>query len=185
MCLQEHFLLRNNLGKLSKYFNKYSVLAKPTFKDFSNQTRGRPKGGLAVIIPKQFRKFIKIIECDSWRIQPLILTIKDMKLLLINVYFPTDPKNIHGENLELENCLAKISSIISSQKFHHLCLAGDLNFVVGRNSNHVRMINDFMERNNLYSAWDDFNIDFTHCYENEHGKTFTNIMDNFFVSCEI
>ena len=179
VCIQEHFLLRNNLGKLSKKFNKSSVISKPAFKDFSIQTKGRPKGGLAVILPKQLRKYVKIIECDSWRIQPFILVIKDVRFLIINCYFPTDPKNVHANNQELDDCIAQLSSIISTQNFHPLHLIGDFNYVVGRNSNHVRVIQEFMRINHLSSAWDDFEIDFTHSYVNENNVTYTNIMDHF------
>ena len=179
VCIQEHFLLRNNLGKLSKKFNKSSVISKPAFKDFSIQTKGRPKGGLAVILPKQLRKYVKIIECDSWRIQPFILVIKDVRFLIINCYFPTDPKNVHANNQELDDCIAQLSSIISTQNFHHLHLIGDFNYVVGRNSNHVLVIQEFMRINHLSSAWDDFEIDFTHSCVNENNVTYTNIMDHF------
>ena len=64
-CIQEHFLLRNSLRKLSSFFTASSVLAKPAFKDFNIQVRGRAKGGLAIIVPKTLRKNVKIISCDS------------------------------------------------------------------------------------------------------------------------
>ena len=49
--IQEHFLLRNNLYKLSNTFQDYAVIAKPAFKDFksNNSVNGRPMGGLATI----------------------------------------------------------------------------------------------------------------------------------------
>ena len=90
--LQEHFLLRSNLKKLSKNFSESSVLAKPAFKNFMVQDRGRPKGGLAIIIPKFLRKHIKVIESDSWRIQPIVLEFQERKYLIINSYFPTDQR---------------------------------------------------------------------------------------------
>ena len=42
-CIQEHFLLRNNLYKLSQHFSKSSVLSVPAHKDFNIQNKGRPK----------------------------------------------------------------------------------------------------------------------------------------------
>ena len=50
-CIQEHFLLRNNLKKLSSFFLNSSVISKPAFKNFEVQNRGRPKGGLSIIVP--------------------------------------------------------------------------------------------------------------------------------------
>ena len=59
-CIQEHFLLRGSLRKLSSSFKESSVIAKPAYKDFSIQTKGRAKGGLATIVPKSMRKNIII-----------------------------------------------------------------------------------------------------------------------------
>ena len=87
VCLQEHFLLRNNLYKLSKQFRNHSVLAKPAFKNFQVQNTGRPMGGLATIIPKKFRKLITILGSQSWRIQPLLLKFQGKSYLIINSYF--------------------------------------------------------------------------------------------------
>ena len=88
-CVQEHFLLRNNLRKLSNYFKTSAVIAKPATKDFNLQHKGRPRGGLAIIVPKGLRKSIKLINSTSWRIQPIIIEIDGKRLLLINCYFPT------------------------------------------------------------------------------------------------
>ena len=70
-CIQEHFLLRSNINKLSQAFKDYSVLAIPAYKNFHVQDSGRPMGGLATIIPKDFRKYITILPANTWRLQPL------------------------------------------------------------------------------------------------------------------
>jgi hypothetical protein len=100
-CIQEHFLLRNNLKKLSNYFKKSAVLAKPATKDFNVQNKGRPKGGLAIIVPKSLRKSIKLIGSKSWRIQPIVIDMNGKRLLIINCYFPTDKKNQNDNCPEL------------------------------------------------------------------------------------
>ena len=157
------------------------VIAKPAYKDTNTQTRGRAKGGLAIIMPKHVRKHIKIIECDSWRIQPLLLTIKLKKVLIINVYFPTDPKTINGECNELEDCLARLSSLINGNDFHHLQIAGDLNFEVNRNTRHSLKIKEFMMENKLFSLWRNHEVDFTHSFTNENHETFVHILDHFLI----
>ena len=83
-CLQEHFLLRNNLYKLSQKFSKYSVLARPAYKNFQVQDKGRPMGGLAMIIPKNIRKHTTILTSLSWRIQPVVIKVGNKK----SIYFP-------------------------------------------------------------------------------------------------
>ena len=98
-CLQEHFLLRNNLYKLSKSFPDYAVIPKPAYKNFSSQNSGRPMGGLATIVPKDWRKYVTVLESLSWRLQPLKFKINEESVLLVNSYFPTDPKTITLENV--------------------------------------------------------------------------------------
>ena len=124
---------------------------------------------------------MKIIPCESWRVQPALISLKRKKYLILNVYFPTDPKNINGDCPETEMCLAAIKTIISTTDFDHLHLAGDWNFESNRNTKHCNLIKDFLSENNLCSLWTKFDIDFTHCYENEEKETFINTLDHFVV----
>ena len=80
-CVQEHFTMRNNLYKISKSFQNFTVVSVPAFKDCQVQDRGRPKGGLSIILPKDYRKSLKLIKCEYWRIQPLILNVNNVKYL--------------------------------------------------------------------------------------------------------
>ena len=86
------------------------------------------------MIPKNFRKYVSIVNCQSWRLQPLLISLKNMKYLVINSYFPTDPKNLNGNNVELEDLLAEIKSILNSNKFNSVYLVGDLNCDFLRNT---------------------------------------------------
>ena len=176
-CLQEHFLLRNNVYKLSKAFKNYAVLAKPAYKNFKVQDKGRPMGGLATIIPKGWRKNTTILKSQSWRIQPLLIKVNMKSFLVLNSYFPTDPRTMGGENIELENVLAELSTIISSTNFDSLYLVGDLNCNFLRNSSHVECVKTFMNDCNMYSLWRDFPVDFTHVFENEN-RCFSNTIDH-------
>ena len=170
ICLQEHFLLRNNLYKLSKAFKNYAVLAKPAYKNFNIQDNGRPKGGLATIIPKGWRKHLTILNSQSWRIQPLLLKLKRKSILIINSYFPTDPRTVNSENVELANVLAEVRNILSSNDFDSVYLVGDLNCNFLRNSSHVESISEFMNNHNMVTLWRDFTVDFTHTFQNENGQ---------------
>ena len=98
-------------------------------------------------------------------------------ILVLNSYFPTDPRTLGGANIELENVLAEISSIISSTHFDSLYLVGDLNSNFLRNSSHVECVKTFMTDCNVYSLWRDFPVDFTHMFENEN-RCFTNTIDH-------
>ena len=168
-CMQEHFLLKNNLRKLSAYFNDFAVLSKPAIKDFNIQCKGRPKGGLATIVPKYLRKSIELISTNVWRIQPMIIKSNNSRLLLINCYFPTDLRILQGECHDLEECLMQISSIIESVNFTDLRIVGDLNFDNLRNSVHANAIRKFMDSKNICSLWEFNQIDFTYVFESENG----------------
>ena len=114
-----------------------------------------------MIVPKYVRKYIKMIDCDSWRIQPIIFQIQQTKYLIINTYFPTDQKTTEENCPELEDCLSTLSNIIEMTQFDHLILLGDLNFEESRNSGHAKLLKEFLIRKNMFSAWQDFPIDFT------------------------
>ena len=105
----------------------------------------------------------------------MLITLENKKHLVINSYFPTDPKNVNGNNIELENLLAEIKSIINSNKCDFVYLVGYLNCDFLRNTVHVKTIEAFMNSTNLYSIWQDYPIDYTYSCENvsNHTSTFT------------
>ena len=177
-CIQEHFLLRNNIYKLSNAFKNFSVLAKPAYKNFDIQDKGRLMGGLATIIPKGWRKHTTILNSQSWRIQPLLIKFKRKSCLIINSYFPTDTRTVNGEINELENVLAEISTLIGSTYFDSLYLVGDLNCNFLRNTNHVETVKAFKSKLNLFTLWRDFPVDFTHTFQNENQECFINTLDH-------
>ena len=78
-----------------------------------------------------------------------MIDIMKKKYLVINSYFPTDPKNVTGNNMELETLLAEIKSILSSTKFDFVYLVGDLNCDFIRNTVHVNTVKDFMTTTNF------------------------------------
>ena len=179
LCLQEHFLLRNNVYKLCKGLKNYTVLPKPAHKDFQSLDYGRPKGGLATVIPTSLRKYVTVLNCQSWRLQPLKFCIGGESILLINSYFPTDERN-DEVNEELINILAEIRVLVSSQYFSSLVILGDLNCDFSRASGHVSSVRNFAFELNLYaSLWSDFEFDFTYMCENQNGELRTSTIDHF------
>ena len=108
----------------------------------------------------------------------MLITLENKKHLVINSYFPTDPKNVNGNNIELENLLAEIKSIINSNKCDFVYLVGDLNCDFLRNTVHVKTMEAFMNSNNLYSIWQDNPIDYTYSCENVGNHTSTFILDH-------
>ena len=134
--------------------------------------------GLAIIVPKYFRKNISLVNCESWRLQAAIISVGDRKFLIINTYFPTDPKNVNGDNIELENLLAEIRSIVNRANFNYLYIAGDINCDFTRNTVHVGLIREFIQENNMDSLWSEYPVDYTHSYDNQNGVSSTHILDH-------
>ena len=178
VCIQEHFLLRNNLKKISNYFSNSSVISKPAFKTFEAQNRGRPKGGLSIILPKYLRKSVKIILCKSWRIQCIVIEVNGESTILINSYFPNDSGEVVDHARELDDCLAEIGSLLQTHMCNNYFLMGDLNADFLRNSSHVNCVKTFLSRHNMYSLWQDFPIDFSYSFEAANGNSYVKTLDH-------
>ena len=98
--------------------------------------------------------------------------------MIINSYFPTDPKTLNNDNRDLVTTLAILINIIEATPFHSLYLAGDINADFLRNSSHVQEVRNFMSRLNLFSLWDIYDVDFTHTFERATGEVYHNTIDH-------
>ena len=177
LCNQENFVLRNNAYRIKNTFPGFHLVIKPAVKvDTDN---GRPKNGMFMAIPNIFRDIIVDISPDFWRVQAAVITIRTTKLLLINSYFPVDPKTNIADDAELIETLQNIRTILLNNKFHHVIWAGDINSDFLRNTNHVSVVSSFLQEFSLLLSWDNFSIDFTHEYE-LNGNSFVSTVDHFF-----
>ena len=122
---------------------------------------------------------IKLINSESWRIQPIVIEVKSKRLLVINCYFPTDKRNNDDICPELEECLAEISNIIQSTNFTDLRISGDLNFEATRQTSNANMIRTFLTNHNLCTAWDTHAVDYTYIFETENGDSRRTTIDHF------
>ena len=118
MCQQPRAAHALRSTKISKAFPNSSVLSVPANKDSNFQDRGRPKGGLSIILPKMLGKSIELIKSDYWRIQQILLT----KYLIINTYFPTDSKKPNEDCEELQTCLGHIWELLRKMHYFKNCI---------------------------------------------------------------
>ena len=162
VCIQEHFQLKKNLRKITNNFTNMSVIGKGAHKDVDQIDNARPKGGLAVLVPKNLRSECKSLVCISWRIQAVTMVINNSLVLLLNVYLPWDRQanGISDDNKELIETLIEVESIMNNNKYDILVVAGDFNTEVTRKTSHVNIVKEFWEKNNLYSVCD--KVDFSH-----------------------
>ena len=172
---QENFLLRNN-GYLAKNaLPQHHLIIKPASKA---GLEGRPKNGMFIAVPSLMKEFAKEMIVSSDRLQCVIVELKSCKMLLINSYFPTDPRTDFDEN-ELLMLFAEIERVVAECEFDHVVLGGDFNADFKRKSKFVSMVNDFVGKLELERSWSLFSADFTHVSERD-GKTYTSLIDHFF-----
>ena len=77
---------------------------------------------------------------DSHRVQAIIIS---NKLVLINVYFPTDRNVINFDDMELLKCLQDVKWFLTEFSNHQFILAGDLNCDISRHSRFENIITSF------------------------------------------
>ena len=118
------------------------------------------------------------VSPDHWRVQALLIKFNGATTLLINSYFPTDPQRPNADHAEFHETLGVIRNIIRSNVFDSLVWTGDLNSDFMRISNQTMLVNNAIEELQLIRSWDNFNVDFTHCYE-VLGTTYVSVLDHF------
>ena len=141
-------------------------------------TYGRPKNGMFIAVPKEIKENVKDISPNHWRTQAVIVHTLECDILVINSYFPTDPKTQDFDAADLLSTLDAINEVLNTNKFDHVVWAGDLNAHFNRNTKFTLIIDQFIKERNLLRSWDRFHVDFTHAVEN-NGRTFTSILDHF------
>ena len=194
LCLQEHFLLdgknkkHSNTDKLRKLCgNKYDMYIVPAFKDQSQVSKGRGIGGLATLWDKCLTKYVSQIKCTSYRLQATKFSFPSGSLLVLNTYFPCDPRNNNFNEDELLELLAEIKHVMNSQVCTFNLVLGDLNSHFSRNTRFTTIIKDFFNDINFIIFWENVDdvpghvihpVDFTHQQVN-NGLTSVSIIDHF------
>ena len=132
-----------------------------------------------IAIPNHLAKNTEELSSTLSRIQAVLVKIGKTRLLLINVYFPTDPKLKDFDTDELLSTIEEINKIIQRNTFTDIIIAGDFNCDFKRKTKFVDEIENFVDESDLLKSWDNFEVDFTHAIEN-NGKTFISTIDHFF-----
>ena len=144
-----------------------------------NLDNGRPSNGMFIALPKAYNSSILDVSPEHWRLQAAILNADGCSLLVINSYFPTDKALVRINEAELEEIFAAIEEIMANNQFSSLIWGGDINADFLRRTGHVRAVKQFLERLSFHSAWERFQIDFTHVHDmNDH--SYVSTVDHFF-----
>ena len=99
------------------------------------------------------------------RIQSILIDTKYDKTLLINTYFPQDPKCDDFDETDLLTTLSDIKEVMVNCEFNRLIWTGDINADFKRNTRFVKVVEEFITNLDLHKSCDVHQIDFTHSAE--------------------
>ena len=111
LCNQEHFILRGNSYRINQALPNAHIVVKPAVKD--SHTKGRPKGGLFIAVPDYFKSSIQDVSPTYWRLQAVLVKTQGSIILLINSYFPVDPRTMNIDENELSEVFQKYQKYYS------------------------------------------------------------------------
>ena len=163
LCNQENFLLRSNGYKIKQCLPGAHVMFKPAIKD--THDKGRPKNGMFVAVPAVMKEYVEDVSPNHWRVQAILVRTSDSAIMIINTYFPTDPKVPDYDSSELMTTLAAIQELLTRKDFNSVVWTGDINADFSRKTEFTKCIESFIDDNNFKCAWSHFPIDFTHVHE--------------------
>ena len=93
---------------------EHNLFFKQAKKDHFN---GRPVNDMFIAIPAKLKPCVTDVSPINQRIQALIIRATAYRILLLNVYFPTDCKTFNGTiDDKLENILVETKNIIQNEK---------------------------------------------------------------------
>ena len=122
--LQETWLMETDLPILSQISADFYSKGLSAMDTNNAIITGRPHGGIAILWKKSFGPAAVPVTYDDCRLLGLEIIIKNVKMLLINVYMPCSST----ENLdEFMFYLAQLDSIVSSSTTNCTMILGDLN----------------------------------------------------------
>jgi endonuclease/exonuclease/phosphatase family metal-dependent hydrolase len=175
VCNQENFLLKGNRYKIKQCLPNSKIIFKPAIKE---AFEGRPKHGMFIAIPQELKESAVDVSPHHERIQAVMLSLPT-KVLIINSYFPTDPKVTDFDTTELMSTLEAIQRVLTDNDFHSVIWCGDINADFLRNTTFTKIVDDYVRDSQFVKAWSKFSVDYTHIYERDE-RTYTSTIDHVF-----
>ena len=144
LLIQEHWLASSCFSRLHQITPGYQCIMSSAMEQIcsTNILRGRPFGGMAVVIGDNFRRCMRTVMCTSRIIAVLVSDI-----LVVNVYLPCQSvKNYKELTLEV---IANLEEICNSTNFKSVIIGGDFNCNLELKSWSSEEILNFMNKWNL------------------------------------
>ena len=96
-------------------------------KPLKDSMDGRPKNGMFIAVPNEIKELVVDVLPNHWRVQAITLQAPSNRLLIINSYFPNDPKTSEFDTSELLTTLSAINSVMEGNEFDNIIWTGDIN----------------------------------------------------------
>ena len=90
MCLQETWLLNENMHRLGDINNDYPFTGISGVDSGADVLRGRPHGGVGILWKKTMDGSISVLKTEHKRLSAIKLVISDFIVLILTVYMPCD-----------------------------------------------------------------------------------------------
>ena len=132
-----------------------------------------------VEIPENLKAHVEDVSPPCSRVQAITFKTEQRQLLILNTYFPQDPKTSVLDAGDLLTTIEAIYSVLQKNEFKELIWTGDINADFSRATKFVQVVRNFLEENGLIKAWEKFEVDFTHA-NNVDNITHVSTIDHFF-----
>jgi len=145
LCIQEHWLLNDQLPTLSKNVLNVCIHGVSGM-DGCNILKGRPYGGCAILWKKDIKCSVTPLILLSNRVCGIKLELNDQSYFLYCVYMPVDGQN----DDEYRDVLQCINASVTENNFQNIIIAGDFNTDLSRmNSKNTEVMCQFLNDEHL------------------------------------
>ena len=134
-----------------------------------------------IAVPNSVRNQVEVISPDFYLVQIIKVSFRTLSCVIVNSYFPCDPQTPGREDPELLETLNSIKSVLSRTEFSSIIWAGDINADFVRATNHTETVQELLDELNLFTLWDEHEVDFT-CVNEVNEVTRVSKLDHFFLS---
>ena len=125
--LQEIWLFKFELNLISTILPEFEAYGISAIQDSEEIINGRPYGGLAILIRKQYRPICDFQTFDDSRLLAVTISSSIGKYCFINVYMPYQHDDNYGTFME---CIGKLSATIVDFDMCNFIILGDFNSAV-------------------------------------------------------
>ena len=179
LLVQETWALKNQVGRLNKYFDDYNSYGVSGICD-DVLLKGRPYGGVSFLYKKSISPYVEVCELNSKRACCIRLSASIGHIYIFNVYMPCDSST--NSNLEEYNeVLSVISNFCATNNVENCVIGGDLNTDMSRTkSGNSISLQNFMDEENLFLVFKKTINDVAYTYKGASNAT--SLIDHFIVS---